>query len=187
MAYTANIPQGPQLISVTQPLIQANFNELDNYTQVDHVPLNDANQGKHAKVTFREQTADPTTLPNEVALYTKDVAGSPSLFIRQQNDGTVSRFDSITTNPGRVFLPNGLVMAFGNQASVTNGTVISFGAAFAFTTVLSIQLTAIRPNPSRVFLHINSNTTSSVTIRLVDQNDNPGPASTIYWTAIGIV
>ncbi len=71
MVYTANTPNAGDKISVTQPIIKANFQDLDTYTQVDHIPLNDANAGYHKWSHYPSRAgARPATGPSDGATYT---------------------------------------------------------------------------------------------------------------------
>ena len=57
-AYTPDVPQPQQAISFTQPLILQNFQQLQVWTNVDHVQISGAggDEGKHAKVSLIQQT-----------------------------------------------------------------------------------------------------------------------------------
>lgn len=57
-AYTPGVPQPQQTISFTQPLIYNNFQQIQTWTNVDHVQISGAggNEGKHAKVSLIQQS-----------------------------------------------------------------------------------------------------------------------------------
>lgn len=81
----ANAAEDP---SQSQPKITANFQELNTFLSVNHVALNDADQGKHKWAMFPEQVAAPVTGANEAALYTKAVSAVTQLFYADEGAGT---------------------------------------------------------------------------------------------------
>ena len=99
MVYKSNIPQPSDFISQSQVDMSENFEQIrkiwgqpadEQLNEGDHIPLNNPEDkffGKHKKTTFVEQETAPTTLANEVALYTKDTNGKPELFYRRESDG----------------------------------------------------------------------------------------------------
>jgi len=95
MSYNPNVPQTGDFISVSQVDFLQNFNALSSIFERNHNPLEDgmeSERGKHFKVGFSEQSGDPTTSANVFSIYTKDNAGIPELYGREENDGTVYRW-----------------------------------------------------------------------------------------------
>ncbi len=87
MTYTANVPQSGQTLGFTRPIINSNFNRIFTVFQNNHVAFNESGEGKHKFLQMPEQSAAPTTLPDEGGLYTK-VGTNPSetnLFFRAEN------------------------------------------------------------------------------------------------------
>lgn len=70
MVYNPNIPTAPQKLSVSQPLILANFGQLDTSFGIDHYKFSDAtaNNGFHNSVTTPEYSTstDPVTGANPI-------------------------------------------------------------------------------------------------------------------------
>lgn len=99
MVYTANTPNPGDKISVTQPLILANFQDLDTYTQVDHVPLNDVDAGKHNQSHYLAQgAAGPAVAAGEGATYTKVGTDSKvDLFYKYQAGGSFDNVQQLLT------------------------------------------------------------------------------------------
>ena len=87
MAYEKYIPTAKQPKNTTQEPLLNNFSDIDTVFSVDHVALNEADQGKHSKVTIVPGDA-PVTASDEIALYNKVFNKKPSLFLREEGEGT---------------------------------------------------------------------------------------------------
>lgn len=194
MTFDPNIPQANDIISVSQGEIQTNFSQLNTIFDVDHVTFNDvtaSNRGKHDKATFVNQAADPVTAANELAVYAKDVGGTPSLFIRQQSNGTVYQFSGPTPSAsasGHTWLPGDLLLQWGTNNALWNGTnSITFPIAFS-APAFSVTANMLFVNTTiREFVLLSSIGAASWTPRLIeDGGGNVGNARTIYWMAIGL-
>lgn len=135
MTFNPNIPQPNDLISDSQAQLQTNFSQSNSIFNFDHVTFDDAtsvNRGKHRHSTYVEQLVDPTTLANEMAVYSKDVSGFSRLFYRNESNGSVipfTGFDPTVATNGRVFLAGGIILMWGNFNPVINA-----GGFFAFPT-----------------------------------------------------
>ena len=137
-SYNPNIPVNTDLMLKSQFQIKANFQAINSVWAQNHRKLNDPQQGQHNLLLFRPQPADPTTLADQVALYTKLVTGTPQIFFRPQNNATPIQmtYSSLSTglqstNPD-VYLPTqysfmagpfvvygGLIKAANNNQTVT--------------------------------------------------------------------
>jgi len=106
MVYKPAIPQSTDFISQSQKDMIGNFETLsdvwgkpnrENANVGDHVPLTDPKEddrGGHKKLTMPEQAAAPTTLVNELGLYTKDTSGSTEIYYREESNGTERQLTS---------------------------------------------------------------------------------------------
>lgn len=151
MTYNPAIPGPTDLISQSQAQIQTNFSQADSIFDIDHVTFDNAtagDRGKHRKSTYIQQSVDPTTAVDEVALYAKDLAGAETLYLRKENGGTVIQMsgqDPVNSNPGSTFLAGGLIMKFGTVAVTSAGGAFNFVSAFPnaclMATVCSSNLT----------------------------------------------
>jgi hypothetical protein len=74
----------------SQGQTKSNFQAMNTVFGQNHVPFTGDStvSGMHTTLTFREQSGDPTTLVDQVALYTKNVGGLPALFFRPNNNQT---------------------------------------------------------------------------------------------------
>lgn len=93
MTYTANIPQSSDDPSQSQPLILANFQQLNiQYgTSGDHIPFTaSSGNGKHKKVTWLNQSASPPSASvNELVAYGSTSSGITMPYYKRDNLGTV--------------------------------------------------------------------------------------------------
>lgn len=187
MTYDPNIPSGTDLISVSQGQIQQNFQAINTAWNVNHEEFNLANAGKHPFVEFPIQSADPGGAVSEWTLFSKtNVAGNNELFYKRDNEATAYQLSG--TNPtratkGTTFLPGGLLLQWGAEATVADNQVYTFNVAFT-AAPYSISLTGVRSNTQSRSLWVSSGsvTTSQFAIR----TDSGGAALTpVYWMAIG--
>lgn len=93
MAFNPNIPQANDFISLSQKQILQNFQSFSAQYGQDHIMIDsvDVNRGKHKKISFAEQSSDPTTVADEVALFSKDTSGQPELYLGPESAATVKR------------------------------------------------------------------------------------------------
>ena len=76
----------------------------------------------------------PTTAAGEGAIYTKDTNSRPTLFYRQESDGTEIQMtgpDPVLTTAGLTFLPGGILMQWGKDVSIGTLGTITFPTAFS--------------------------------------------------------
>lgn len=131
--FTINMPTSGESLGSTYQKVQDNFMNYWNNFQINHVNPNDANGGKHTKVQMIEQGADPATAINEMAMYTKDVAGNTRTFLRQENNGDpiqLSGISPLAAANGYTFLPGGLMIQWGQITTSAKTAVINFTPAF---------------------------------------------------------
>ncbi|HDY87393.1 MAG TPA: hypothetical protein ENH82_04660 [bacterium] len=122
MTYNPNIPKATDLISESQGQILDNFTQLNDVFGKDHVKYDDAtvaDRGRHKQSTYQQLSADPGTLTNENALYTKDDgSGNTRLFLQQEGPGStviqLSGTDPTIADNGFTFLPGNLLLQWGN-------------------------------------------------------------------------
>lgn len=92
-SYIPNVPQGNQQVNNTQAPIRDNFYDIYDLVGVNHINFNVSDTfGRHNIVTYIEQSTDPDTADNEMALYSKAVANDANggeLFYRYPSNGTV--------------------------------------------------------------------------------------------------
>lgn len=196
MTFTPNIPATGQSLGQTKNLISGNFTNYFNTISQDHVPPNGSGgyaQGKHVASRYVVQGSDPTTIANEIAVYSKAISGIPTLFQRQQNNGTVATLISIIASS--VFpIPNGganqtqyalslggISIRFGFAAACANNSTINFSPNFTSACYYVNLTPAFSGSASNLTLGIAETPTSaSFSVKLT------GVATTdLYYLAIG--
>jgi hypothetical protein len=158
MAYNQNIPLVTDYMVVSQPKLLSNFQTIFSVFTKNHVNLNASDPGKlqgmHTVLILREQTGDPATAIDQVALYVKSVSSSTMLFYRPSNNQTPIQltYPSISTglqstNPDVFlpqqysFMPGPFVIYFGT-ISINDGQIVTLLPATTLVFVSVIQKNA---------------------------------------------
>lgn len=200
MAYDQNIPQATAKLKNSQPKIKDNFQALKTLIDVNHGTFGAADQGKHKFVTMPEQSPNgPATSADEMALYTKAVAGVTQMFLRRENvvaTGAEIDFTSATANSsnGTLTLPCGIILKWGKATTTTpNGTKnISFATAFpnnifaAYAVTSTVSGTAPKDDAkdrhTRVYKYVKA---SMDVVCYGPSSTRPRVAQEFCWFAIG--
>lgn len=184
MPYNPNIPQSYTIPAQDQPLILANFAQIDTSFSIDHSALGAATTGQHNKISFTGSGAVPAT---NFGLY----ATAAAMLLR--NAGTNYDITTLTNSiagggegQGSVTLPSGLIIKFGkNHGSGTGVDTIVFTNAFptgqlaAFVSVISTNLPAI-VNADVYNLAINQ-----IRVKATNYAGTAYSTASYYWLAIG--
>lgn len=107
--------------------------DIQERMAVDHSFTEDANDGKHKKITFIEHSGDPSLDANDCALYTKDTGGVRELYFKD-SAGTVQR---ITYNGILNSEPIGVIKLFAG-ITLPYGYLWCDGSAISRTTYASL-------------------------------------------------
>lgn len=187
MSYNPNIPQPTDELVDSQADILANFQEIETFVSVNHYDFASPNEGKHKFVTMPVQSASPGTALGEVALFSKNnIAGVPQLWLQKQNiapGGTAIDFTTatVTLTQGGTNLPSGVVLKWGQGATVANVQTVTFTTSFP-TALLSIQVTpAIAVGAAIYYGDINVTAYSATAFSVYSE----GAAQNYCWFAIG--
>ena len=162
MVYKVNVPQSSDFISQSQLDFIGNYEDVfdiwgkPNFDNVgDHIPLNYADEdyrGKHRKITFVEQSSAPSTAANEMALYTKDVGGTPQIWWREPSDGGEHQLTG-GTGEGRGLVQGGIVLAafvcFDSQGNILSTKRVN-GDGEEIDVPLSANVSSVAPNQALV-------------------------------------
>ena len=170
MAYTRDIPAAGDILSTSQGQILANFNTIDTNFAINHFAYIDvtSNAGKHKYCTLVEQAA-PTTVANEVSLYSKATGSISTLYLRHESAGTEVQLSLPAANvvasaAGSSYLPGGVIIKWGTG---TAKTALTFGVAFP-TACWSVQVTTKAAETQSSWLYVT--TTSKTGFNTVDQH-----------------
>jgi len=104
MTFNPLIPQGPDLISLSQGQLLTNNTALESWSEEDHISLTDAGarKGRHNEARFQKREdgggmpENITTQSDEVGIWSKeDTDAVLKLFFRRQSDGTINALTDI--------------------------------------------------------------------------------------------
>ena len=185
--YTIGVPNPPNNPSADVPKMQTNTTSIYNLINVDHVPFNNSNGGKHKQVQIQQVAALPAGLVSGFnTIYSKSANPGPSgqLFFTQGSSGNQVQLTAATTGVpttaanGVSFLPGGLLIQWGTALNVTAvGVAVTFTRAFSGT-VYSVVSTS--QSTSSVSTGVTGVSSTGFTARI----QGIGSFS-VYWIAIG--
>lgn len=182
MAYNSDIPQSTDDPSQSQGQIVANFQELNTFLSVNHVALNDSDQGKHNFLNLPEQSSAPATAANEGGLYTKEVSGATQLFYRDESSGTERQITNAFTaaTNGTLTIPGGLLIQWGFASGIGDDSQVDFNTNFSGS-AYNVQCTLVRSDTNSRFVYVQS---GSVTNQKFNIKSN-STSTDMYWWAVG--
>lgn len=184
MAYNPDIPQASDDPSQSQSQLLANFQELNTFLTVNHVSLNDGDEGKHKFLQMPTQSSAPTTGAAEGGLYAKDVSGTPELFYRKESDGSELQLTTAYTaaSSGQITFAGGLTMKWGVSSFSGSGTSVNVTYATPFASTGYNVVASLVGGQSAFSV---SNTSSATGFTMARSSSSPSGQS-FHWIAIGI-
>lgn len=196
MTYNNAIPNPNDIVLQSQVELLDNFQEIFKAFNVNHIPMNQENEGKHSLITLERQGGAPATAADECALYTLLGTDSQSqLFYRPDSNGVqiqMSYQDVVTTGlKQRSFMAGPFIFFLGRVDNLNVGSnLISLSPSV--TTLLSVQAvcTAKDYAPSKFPNQSFSVSPTLFTVNsftVVFSPTNPPPKFNIYYIAIGLV
>lgn len=136
--YDPNSPAANQLLSVSQPIIQNNFTQIQNSFDVNHIDFDaGTNNGKHKYVEMPAQTSSPPIVfpAGELALYSflNPTTAVNELYVNKTNQATVVQvpMTASTLSSNSVpaantvvwtYLPSGLLIQSGGFTGTLSGS-----------------------------------------------------------------
>ena len=190
--YTNSTPGASEFPSVSQPLIQQNFQYLQSNIGYDHnFTGNSANaeDGMHKQVRFNAVQAAPGAAfaPGVSTLYAQTVAGVTALAMRN----ATGSFPITGLNPsigasGYTCLPGNLLLQWGYITQAVAADV-TFNWPIAFTTFLSATLTIVITTANNsLFVEFRSAPSAiAATVAILKRTDGTSVAGSFYYMAIG--
>jgi len=196
--YTPAVPLANQQKNQSQPIMQANFQAINELITQDHVGFNQINFGEHNKVTFNVQGSAPAFGGQEglFSMIAGGITDVPEIFVNTSNFGGTTTYPMTASvlsilNPGPnsagfTYLPSGLQLKWngitlpGGSQSVTFPTAYPHQCVAVFLTTTfnsvldvdqSVRLSAMAPNNFTVYCSFRTMT-------------GPSPCS-FNWLAIG--
>lgn len=138
--FTPNTPNATDSMNVTQPLIHANFNSINELVDIDHIGFNVPNTvGCHQQLTMPMQLDIPVASPTDIVMFsqlTPDGDNAAELFgvwpsgdvFQLSNIGTTSGVTGSTS--GWSQFPSGIIFKWG---IISNLTVSSSSTSYTYT------------------------------------------------------
>lgn len=143
MTFNPNIPQPKDIMSDSQGDLLTNNTQLNVYfgTSGDHVALNATSSlGRHTKVRFLSQGSSssdaPTTLENEIALFSLEDGTDTEVYLRQEKSGAVTQ----VTKDGELYVGAHPVFAINISDLTPNSNTTPGPANYNFTVNSSYNL-----------------------------------------------
>jgi hypothetical protein len=186
--YNTGIPAANNNPSSDQPLMQTNFNSINTWMGVDHLPFSSTNYGKHQQVQIINQaTIPPNLLSGAETIYSKVIGGSGELFFTRGATGTEIQLtgpgNPNNSSPGVTFLPGGMLLQWGSgTSSGITTTPVSFPVTF--NNCYGVQLTYLDATAHRNNIGLVTITSSGFSLSIKDSSGNFN-ALAFYWMAIG--
>jgi len=141
--YSENTPQSSDKINTTQPIIQSNFQAIDELIGENHVGFNVDGFGKHTVVEMPVQGAAPTFATDENGFYNllNATTGKNELYIHKQRQGVaagesipfsasvLSNTVTASCTNGWSYLPSGLLVRWGKNTTAVAAATFSIDTA----------------------------------------------------------
>lgn len=155
MTYDVNIPSEEQSPSVSQPGIKINYFEYDRIFKLNHMEMNNDNEGNHSFVIFKNQSSDPSVIPPVGTLFGKigsGVANSANVFFKtskflpnQENTAELLTFNVAANiiDQYQSFMMGGYIVYFGiglTPLAGSNTITFAFGAIPVCTKTVFISV-----------------------------------------------
>lgn len=193
--YNPNIPQATDNLSTSQGQILNNFTQLDTIFNIDHFKFDDNNtsaRGMHRQINFPTTlVSDPTLSGAASEIYTKTISAVGEAFFANSTDasciwrgGTGS--GKVATGPGIITFPNGLIIQWDFEGSISNGATITFPTPFVsapeFVSPFAVYTSGV---PNIASTNNGSVTNLNFTISYRSAQGAAVFNQPIYWLAIG--
>lgn len=191
MAYQPNIPTGTVDLDVDYKNLQDNFQALDAYFGIDHVPYSIATpqSGYHKTAHLIPEAVDPVAVSGIGEVYCKtttDGFSTDEQLFYQSGSGLISaltrNFQPLAASNGYTFLPGGLVIQWGIKTAVGGQTTtvnfITSNKDF-INNCFTVQLCAI----STILIGLQLNAAPSITGFVA--RHVTGYTGNFFWVAIG--
>lgn len=195
MAYDGTIPNSTDLISVSQPQIQANFAAIEALIDVNHEDFASANIGKHKFVTFPVQASTPATVAGDVALFSAAsvLTGNNELYFQKDTGNPLDIVPFTASDPavtGWTYLPSGILMKWGTLSGNGDAT-FSFPVAASipvFTAVYSAQVTTsfLSAADVDVFVRLSSISTTAIRVYCSARSTTGAANASFNYLVIGV-
>jgi hypothetical protein len=142
LEYNSQVPQPKNEIAQGQTDFLANFSQLFNAFNIDHVSLTDpTNPGNHNVARLNQQDNALTTEVTEIALYSKLVADqTDQLFFRPQQNGDEIQYTNYQIYPLPQIMSGGILRQGQFFSFLPGNIIVYFGYVFPNASPFRLQL-----------------------------------------------
>ncbi len=214
MTYTLSKPDPGPSPKLDAPLIKGNFSAYAPILAINHVALNQKNQGDHSQIIFEKQPFGPGVVESETVLFNKNASAAtggpqPQLFIKIPKFLPTGNDTSNATNTSMQLTYNTVNVAGPQyQSFLAGGYIVYFGSLSGMTVAktVTVNLVTLTTVPTKILMAIAiSNTIQSVmpfaplnastkvltastfNVYLQGNNDAVNIPYNLTWMAIGSV
>lgn len=192
--YVLNLPNPPNTPSQDVNSMQANTNAVNNIINADHFAFNNNNGGFHKQVHLFNQ-GPPGLAGADGDLFANAVAGQSLPFWENGAGGSPFQIALINgnaapvaANPGRTFLPGGIIVIWDKITIGLNVNNLTVTFAFGgFTNCFNVFLSAANDDNSTIRMALDSTFgvggISATQFRT--QQTQSGHLKALYYVAIG--
>jgi hypothetical protein len=187
------IPAAGNRPSADQPLIQANFANINSFLSVDHIaPGTNNTAGYHSQVHLINEAAPGIGFANSV-LYSNIPAGDTKSWPFWQNSSGIFQMMGTnigTVNNGQAFLPGGIIIKWGFSPLPGGSTgSVTFSPPFpnnCFTVFTNFSAAAANTILATITIANDLNITSPIKTGFGFKiQGTTGGSNGFYWLAIG--
>lgn len=186
MAYTTNVPTANQLISQSQPIINANFAALESFgngyaeisIQVSAPSFTAGNDGLYV-------LNNATTTKNEMYIHKQTQAGTTAIPFTASVMSNVATASCIN---GWSYLPSGLLMKWGTTAAAATPVAITptvTGGGPNFTKVFTVYVTGY-DTALATFTCGQATAANDTSGNFTAYCANPSATTSIKWLVLGV-
>jgi len=183
LAYNAGIPLATDQLATSQADLLNNFAAINTFVNVNHVPFNGADQGKHAQVTFPlgPLAGQPFTYGiGEIGLQSLNQAPTniPDIWMTRGTGVAIPITGSDKAPVGWSYLPSGVLIKWGSATAVAAGnTIVTFPVAATNPVFNAVYSSLITPT-SGITVFVAGLSTTTITV-------NCSAAGTFNYFVIG--
>lgn len=183
MAYNAGIPLATDQLATSQGDLLNNFAAINTFVNVNHLPFNGADQGKHSQITFPlgPLAGQPFTYGvGEIGLQSLNQLPTsiPDIWMTRGSGTAIPITGSLKATIGWTYLPSGILLKWGTGTAVAAGnTIVTFPVAATNPVYVAVYSSLITPT-SAITTYVAALSTTTITV-------NCSAAGTFNYFVIG--
>ena len=197
MAWQPSKPANNDLVfnSVGSTAIRGNFEAIDTAWDINHVGIDDTNEGKHGPIHIIE-TSEPTTGTSEAALYLYDTSltlNYGELFFKRDSRSGENAYPITAAErdtSGWTYLPSGILLKWGTASGTGSvGYFFPTGSTYPeFSEIYHVFCTVVNngSGDTNEAVRIQWMSTTAFQFYTSSRSSTGSKAATFSWLAIGL-